>query len=63
MTILMDLVESALKRTETELVEWKIELGRNYPTFLNHYLMAKLLKSEQEIEYLRRVLKSYEAIR
>ena len=44
----------ALERTEIELGEWKEVLGDKFPSFLNHVLMARLMKAQDEIEYLRK---------
>ena len=50
--------ELALKRIETELGEWKEVYGARFPSFLNHVLMARLIKSYDEIVHLRRCLDS-----
>lgn len=47
--------EMELKRIEIELGEWKEELGSNFPSFLNHVLVSRLMKAEDEIKYLRKV--------
>ncbi len=39
-------VKTELERIETELGEWKEELGDQFPFFLNHVLVARLMKSE-----------------
>lgn len=51
----MDDVKQALIRTEIELGEWKETLGTRFPSFLNGVLMARLMKAEAEIEYLRKI--------
>lgn len=55
--------ELALIRIETELSEWKEELGDQFPSFLNHVLISRLLKSQDEIEFLRRCLNSNNVFR
>jgi hypothetical protein len=59
----MNDVEQSLFRIETELSEWKEELGEQFPCFLNHMLMSRLMKAEEEIEFLRRCLNSQEAMK
>lgn len=51
----MDDVKLALIRTEIDLGEWKEVYGHNFPSFLNYHLMARLMKADEEIEYLRRL--------
>lgn len=53
--VMMDDVKQALIRTEIELGEWKETLGTRFPSFLNGVLMARLMKAEAEIEYLRKI--------
>ncbi len=43
----------ALIRIEDELSEWKEELGEYFPSFLNGVLVARLMKAEAEVEFLR----------
>lgn len=57
--ISMDNVQIELERIETELGEWKETLGDNFSPFLCYTLMARLMKAEKEIRYLR----SFEAYR
>ena len=49
-----------LDRIETQLGEYKEELGDNFPVFMNYHLAARLIKAEQEIEFLRRVVRQKE---
>jgi hypothetical protein len=44
-----------IERTETELSEWKEELGDNFPSFLNYHLAARLMKAEEHIQHLEKV--------
>ena len=46
-------VQDYLKQAEDELSEWKETLGDGFPEFLNHILVARLLKAEDEIRFLR----------
>lgn len=50
-----DKIEDYLKRAEDDLGEWKEEFGTKFPIFLNHFLVARLLRAEDEIAYLRTV--------
>lgn len=50
----------ALKQIEAELGEWQEELGDQFPSFLNHVLMTRLLRAKEEVEFLRRCLSSNE---
>jgi hypothetical protein len=59
----MDKVRIALERTETELGEWKDQLGDKFPSFLSYHLMARLMKAEGEVLHLSRCLKSSEVFR
>lgn len=47
-------VEEYLQRADDELGEWKETLGRQYPKFLIRVLIARLLKAEDEIAFLRK---------
>ena len=44
-----------IERTETELSEWKEELGDKFPYFLNYVLAARLMKAESDITFLKKV--------
>lgn len=46
-------VDEYLKKAEEDLSEWKETFGDDFPIFLNHFLVARLLRAEDEIEYLR----------
>ena len=51
----MSKTKAYLERTETELSEWKEELGGNFPSFLNHILAARLIAANEHIEYLEKL--------
>lgn len=53
-------VEDYLERAESDLIEWKEQFGDQFPIFLNHFFVARLLKAEDEILYLRRAIKHME---
>ena len=48
--------EERLKLIETELSEWKEELGDNFPSFLNHVLVARLIEAEEHLDFCRKML-------
>lgn len=53
-------VESELKRIETELGEWKEALGDRFPSFLNHVLVARLMKLEFDLSYYKKLAENLE---
>lgn len=52
-----------LIRIETELSEWKEELGEYFPSFLNGVLISRLMKAEDEVVFLRKRLNTIEIFR
>ena len=52
----MNKVADYLTRTEIELGEWKEELGDNFPSFLNHVLIARLIKAEDHLDFLNKMI-------
>jgi hypothetical protein len=51
----MNEIQIGLARIETELGEYKEELGANFPIFLNYHLTARLIAAQKEIAYLRKM--------
>lgn len=56
-------IKTELERIEIELGEWKEELGDQFPSFLNHVLVARLIKLEFDLSFYKKRIENLEIFR